>query len=74
VKHLRPFTKRAPEKAELWQEIICSINHLVFGLITAKGGAAPVSQFVDQKCDIPVPNTDSGDTSGTTTSDTTTAA
>lgn len=70
MKHLRPFTKRVPEKAELWQEILCSINHLVFGVVSAKGGTAPISQFVDEKCDIPKPNTDSGDASGTTSSDT----
>lgn len=43
--------------AEYWQEVVCTVAVTVNALMKAFGGSAPFFQFVEEKCDIPVPQT-----------------
>ncbi len=62
MKHVRSITRGAPAPADLWQEVVCSIFVGVNLLLGLMGGSSPFGLFIEDKCNIPVPNDSSGDT------------
>ena len=56
VKHIALVTKGTPSGASEWQEIICQVSKFLGDLIGAKGGAEPLLDFINTKCDLPTPN------------------
>ncbi len=53
VKHLGELSQQRPIVANAFQEIICLANDTLVNLLGNLGGAAPIKQFVSDKCDLP---------------------
>lgn len=56
MKHFVVVSKKGPGEAVIWQEAVCQFANIFAGVITAKGGAVPMLDYIDVKCDLPVPN------------------
>ncbi len=56
MKHLGTVSKFAPSAANDTQDILCTIASAIADMVSAKGGTAPLVNWVDEKCAIPVPN------------------
>lgn len=50
MKHIKHVTKLTPRRADVWQDILCTIAGTVVSLLTAKGGNVPLITWVDDKC------------------------
>lgn len=53
MKHLGELSQQRPIAANAFQEIICLANDTLVNLLGNLGGAAPIKQFVSDKCDLP---------------------
>jgi hypothetical protein len=56
VKHVKAVTRKAPEKADAVQEIICEVAQFISALLGSLGGTSPLLGFVEDKCDLPEPS------------------
>lgn len=57
MKHLNPMTHALPGKAEQWMDVVCALAVTVNSLLQFFGGESPFFMYVEDKCDIPQPNT-----------------
>lgn len=63
MKHITRISLHRPNRAEVWQDVLCQIVIAVNAIIEALGGASPIVGLVNDKCFIPTPNPDgAGDT------------
>ncbi len=58
VKHLKHVTKRVPATANLWQDIVCYAGQFLADVLGAFGGASPVLDYLTEKCDLPIQESD----------------
>lgn len=56
MKHIRRITSEIPQRGNQWQELVCVLAVAINALLSFMGGEAPVFQFIEDKCDIPEPN------------------
>ncbi|NIA13956.1 MAG: hypothetical protein GWP08_07735 [Nitrospiraceae bacterium] len=56
MKHITLVTKRNPRQADDWQDFVCIFANLLKTLLGSFGGASPLIQWIDGKCDLPDPN------------------
>jgi len=56
LKHIQRLSSGMPKRGNEWQEFLCTFAVAMNALLKALGGASPVFVFVEEKCDIPVPN------------------
>ncbi len=59
VKHISTLTKCPVAKAGMWEDLICLFAQSFNAMLSFFGGASPLLLFVEDKCDIPTPNTES---------------
>ena len=52
MKHITRISQSPKQGAE-WQEILCMLAVTLNMVMGAFGGAAPFTQFIEEKCDIP---------------------
>ena len=50
MKHLKQVTKQSPRRADVWQDVLCTVAATVVSLLGAKGGSIPLLTWVDNKC------------------------
>lgn len=60
MKHLARISVGTPKRAEQWQEIICSVAVAFNAIMGFFGGESPLGLYIEDKCDIPVPNDTTG--------------
>lgn len=53
MKHIRRVTATRPVKADFVQDIICNVALATAALLGQKGGASPILNFINDKCDLP---------------------
>ena len=57
VKHIGVVSKKhMPGKANPFQDVVCEIVHSMAGLLEEKSGFLPLVGYLDEKCNLPVPN------------------
>lgn len=56
MKHITRISLHRPERANVWQDVLCQIIIAVNAIIEALGGASPIVGLVHTKCFIPTPN------------------
>ncbi len=56
MKHVRIISSARLAPAALWQEIVCTVAQGINTFLGFLGGSLPVTTYVEDKCDIPVPN------------------
>ena len=56
MKHFAQITRSAPAKPAAWQEFVCAFAVALNSLMSFFGGSSPITLYVEDKCDIPVPN------------------
>lgn len=50
MKHIKQITKQNPQRAAVWQDVLCTVAATVVSLLTIKGGGVPLLTWVDDKC------------------------
>ena len=61
MKHLRILSAHRPAKAAYWQEVVCSMAVMINAIMGFTGGSIPFVLYIEEKCDIPVPNDGGGE-------------
>jgi len=62
LKHVAHITRNAPAKSADWQEFVCAFTVALNALLSFFGGSSPLALYIEDKCDIPQPNDQAGDT------------
>ena len=50
MKHIKRISKDCPKRADVWQDVLCTVASAVVSLLGAKGGNVPLITWVDDKC------------------------
>ena len=50
MKHIKQVTKSIPRRADVLQDVLCTVAATVVSLLTIKGGGIPLLTWVDDKC------------------------
>lgn len=50
MKHITRVSKLAPRRADVWQDVLCTVASTVVSLLNIKGGGIPLLTWVDEKC------------------------
>lgn len=50
MKHIKHVSKSKPRRADVWQDVLCTVAATVVSLLTIKGGGIPLLTWVDEKC------------------------
>ena len=50
MKHLKQVTKRLPKRADVWQDVLCTLATAMVSLLSTKGGSVPMLTWLNDKC------------------------
>ena len=50
MKHIKHVTRLNPRRADVLQDVLCTVASTVVSLLTIKGGGVPLISWVDNKC------------------------
>ena len=53
MKHFARVSGARPDSANKTDDVVCMTAHVINGIVTAKGGTAPIASYMDTKCDFP---------------------
>lgn len=53
MKHIQRITTIRPATADFIQDLVCEFALAAAALLGQKGGASPILNFINNKCDLP---------------------
>ena len=67
MKHVKSISRGMPRGADTFQDIVCAINTIIYGIDLAKGSQPGIFGFINTKCAIPASGGSNSTTGGGTT-------